>query len=81
MSGTVGHSLKWIIGIVFASAAVALSVMLAVVVFQAATGDWGDGEAGIVWSIAGFVAVLTAVAWAVAVPTIRSALHDGDSHA
>ena len=61
------------VGILFAAVAVALTVAFVVVVFQAATGDWVGGEAEVVWTIAGFVGVLTAAAWAVAIAILNSA--------
>ncbi len=64
---------KQTVGFLFLAVAAALTVGLVVVIFQAATGDWVGGEAGIVWTIAGFVGVLTAAAWAVAIAILNSA--------
>jgi hypothetical protein len=75
MGRELARVLKWVIGVVFAALAVALTVGQVIVVFQAATGDWVGGEAGVVWSIAGLVAVLTAGAWAIAVGVLLSARH------
>ena len=57
-----------ILGHIAVFIAVALTVAVLIAGLQALTGDRVDGEAVIVWSITGFVAVLTAIAW---IPRLR----------
>ncbi len=64
---------------VFAVIAVALTVGFVVVVFQSITGDFVGGEVQIVWTISGFVGVLTVVAWLVAVSILQSTKKDASA--
>lgn len=65
--------MRRIVGVLSAALAVALTVAFLIVVFQAITGDFVGGEVGVVWTITGFVGLLTALAWLAAVLVLRSA--------
>lgn len=60
-----------VFGYVVAAAALGLTAMLGVGVFQAMTGDFVGGEVEFVWTVVAFVAGVTAVVWAVAVMILK----------
>ena len=65
--------MRRLVGVLSLAIAVALTVGLVILVFQSITGDFTGGELQIVWTITGFVGILTALAWAAAVAILKPA--------
>jgi len=54
------------LGILSLVLGVALTVLLGITLYDAATGDYVGGEVQIVWMVNGFIGVIAALAWGVA---------------